>query len=125
MSHRPPQGSDPVELTIWQLVRRDRLGVRFRRQEPIGPYIVDFVSLRRKIIIEADGSQHDWSDHDMRRDSYLRGPGFQVLRFENKDVARYPDWVADQIRTSISPPLGRKYRRAQPGGRGERTACVP
>jgi very-short-patch-repair endonuclease len=91
----------PSELVIWDAVRRGRLGHRFRRQEPIGPYIVDFVCFDRMLVIEADGSQHEHSDHDMMRDAYLRQLGFCVLRFENKDIARYHQWVIDEIREAL------------------------
>lgn len=71
----------PTEARLWQILRREQLGVRFRRQEPIGPYIVDFVCFEHRLIIEADGGQHAESQHDARRDVWLRGQGFRLLRF--------------------------------------------
>jgi very-short-patch-repair endonuclease len=59
------------------------------------------------LVVEADGSQHEYSDHDSRRDAYLRRLGFRVLRFENIDIAREPSWVIDEIRRAMgaqSPP---------------------
>jgi very-short-patch-repair endonuclease len=95
-----------AELALWQRLRRSQLGVRFRRQEPIGPYIVDFVCFQRRLVVEADGSQHDWSDHDRRRESFLRSRGFRVLRFENRDIAWHFDWVIDEIKAALreDPP---------------------
>ena len=89
------------ELVLWRELRGSRLGARFRRQEPIGPYIVDFVCRREKLIVEADGDHHEFSAHDERRDAFLRGRGYTILRFWNDDIAKYPGWVVDQIRLAI------------------------
>ncbi len=91
----------PAELALWQLLRRANLGVRFRRQEPIGPYIVDFVCIRRKLVVEADGAGHEVSEHDYRRDGYLRAKGYKVLRFENRDIAWNPEWVIKEIKNAL------------------------
>ena len=64
-------------------------GVKFRRQHPIGGYIVDFVSLHKKLIIEIDGGQHNEEqikDKDEQRTRWLEGEGYRVLRFWNNDV---------------------------------------
>jgi very-short-patch-repair endonuclease len=71
-----------AETAIWTMVRRSRLGWRFRRQEPIGPYIVDFVCFARRLIVEMDGAGHGGT-YDVNRDAYLGNLGFRVLRFEN------------------------------------------
>ena len=91
----------PSELSLWQDLRGSRLGVRFRRQEPIGPYIVDFVCRAEKLIVEADGDQHDMSAHDGRRDAFLRSKGYRVLRFWNEDIAIHPEWVLAEIRAAL------------------------
>ncbi len=75
--------------------------MRFRRQEPIGPYIVDFVCRTRKLVIEADGDQHEISMHDRRRDAFLRSQGYRVLRFWNEDIALQLDWVLAGIRRAL------------------------
>lgn len=62
------------------------MGFKFRRQATIGSYIVDFVCLARKLVIELDGSQHAESDRDARRDAWFRARGFEVLRFWNNEV---------------------------------------
>ncbi len=92
----------PSEVSLWQLLRRSRLGVRFRRQEPIGPYIADFVCLSRKLVVEADGAPHEISEHDERRDLYVCEHGFRVLRFENCDIALCPEWVVEEIRAALA-----------------------
>jgi len=75
------------ERALWRLLRDRRLeGVKFRRQVPIGRYIVDFLSLRHRLIIEADGPTHEDSPHDLARDAWLRSQGFRVER-RDRDVA--------------------------------------
>ena len=64
------------ELRLWRLLRDRRLsGFKFRQQVPVGPYIVDFLCVGAKLIVEADGSQHAESRHDNIRDAYLAGQG--------------------------------------------------
>jgi very-short-patch-repair endonuclease len=79
-----------AERIIWQGLRGHRLnGMGFRRQTPIGPFIVDFVSHAAKLIIELDGGRHFEDAHEARdaaRDAYLRSKGYRVLRFNNHDV---------------------------------------
>ncbi|MEA2000784.1 MAG: endonuclease domain-containing protein [Actinomycetota bacterium] len=91
----------PSELVIWKAVRRRKLGHHFRRQEPIGPYIADFVCYHKMLIVEADGSQHEDSDYDARRGAYLRGLGFRVLRFKNAVIAQESEWVFGEIRRAL------------------------
>ena len=82
--------STKAERVLWRILRAHRLkGVGFRRQTPIGPYIVDFLSHSAKLVIEVDGGQH--FDHkqqarDAAPDRFLRSKGFCVLRFSNNEV---------------------------------------
>ena len=85
-----------AETAVWNMVRKKRLGWRFRRQEPIGPYIVDFVCFAKRLVVEMDGDGHGGT-YDHRRDAYLRRLGFRVLRFENDALAER-QWVEEQIR---------------------------
>jgi very-short-patch-repair endonuclease len=80
--------STDAERWLWQRLRnRELLGWKFRRQHPIGCYIVDFACIERKLIIELDGSQHAESQTaDSERSEYLEDKGFQILRFWNNDV---------------------------------------
>ena len=79
-----------VEQRLWQRLRDRRLlGHKFRRQYSIGPYVADFVCLKRKVVIELDGGQHGEGaaeKYDRRRDAFLERKGFTVLRFWNNQV---------------------------------------
>ena len=87
-----------AERIVWSLLRRDQQGFRFRRQFPIGRYIVDFVCFEKKLIIEVDGSQHQQSgDYDQRRDAWLRAQGFEVVRFWNSDIFTNREGVGARI----------------------------
>lgn len=74
------------ERKLWSGLRGEQLGVKFRRQHPLGNYIADFACLHPKLIVELDGSQHQaQADYDARRDAFLRAQGFDVLRFGSND----------------------------------------
>jgi very-short-patch-repair endonuclease len=89
-----------VELLLWRRLRNRQLeDVKFRRQQPIEAYIVDFVSFDKKIIIELDGGQHAKNTgYDKQRDSCLSANGFTVLRFWNSDVLENIEGVLEIIR---------------------------
>jgi very-short-patch-repair endonuclease len=80
----------PQEVKLWVKLRELKpLGFHFRRQAPIGPYIVDFVSFRSQLVIEADGGQHgthEGTQSDRVRDAFLQSHGFRILRFWNSDI---------------------------------------
>ena len=80
----------PQEVKLWVRLRELKsLGFHFRRQAPVGRYIVDFVSFRSQIIVEADGGQHEMPEgarSDQARDAFLQSQGFRVLRFWNSDI---------------------------------------
>jgi len=88
-----------TERFAWARLRSRRLaGYKFRRQMPIGPYIVDFVCLERRLIIELDGGQHvEQEDYDTKRTLWLQSQGFEVLRFWDHEVLRDWDAVEDVI----------------------------
>jgi very-short-patch-repair endonuclease len=70
------------ERLLWQRLRGEQLGVKFRRQHPLGPYVVDFSCLAPGLIVEIDGSQHaEQQAYDTRRDMFFRSQGFDVMRF--------------------------------------------
>jgi very-short-patch-repair endonuclease len=80
---------EPVstEEMLWKRLRDRRLdGLKFRRQVPIGRYIADFVCLRHRLIVEADGPHHENSLTDIERDAWLASQGFRVLRFTNAQI---------------------------------------
>jgi len=84
-------------------------GIKFRRQEPIGDYIVDFVAFEKRLVIEVDGGQHaeEEKDKDIRRDEWLSSQGFKVLRFWNNEVLQNLEGVLETIRVNClsHPPL--------------------
>ncbi len=91
-----------AERALWRKLRNKGLGVKFRRQEPIGDYIVDFVCYEKRIVIELDGGQHIGSLEDIERDNWLKGRGFKVLRFWSNDVLRNIDGVIKRIEGEIN-----------------------
>jgi very-short-patch-repair endonuclease len=92
-----------TERTLWTLLRDRRLdGLKFRRQVPIGPYVLDFVCLAHRLVIEADGPFHD-DAHDAQRDRWLAAQGFRVLRFRNSDILADRDTVLEKVRESLLP----------------------
>jgi very-short-patch-repair endonuclease len=81
----------PSEAALWQLIRGCRLGVGFRRQVPIGRFIVDFLAPSRRLVIEVDGGYHATrASADARRDQHLARLGYRVLRLEVALVVRQP-----------------------------------
>src|SRR5438874_2498246 len=97
-----------TERTLWILLRDRRLdGLKFRRQVPIGPYVLDLVCLSARLAIEADGPFHD-AAHDALRDQWLATQGFQALRFTNSDILCDRHRVIDQIQKASLLPSREK-----------------
>ena len=102
-----------AERLLWNHLRAKQIeGVKFRRQEPIDNYIVDFVCFENRLIIEVDGGQHAIEkEKDFERGSYLKKNGFRILRFWNNEVFTNIDGVLDIIRVnclkspSPTPPV--------------------
>ncbi|HTQ14100.1 MAG TPA: endonuclease domain-containing protein [Rhizomicrobium sp.] len=90
-----------AERILWSLLRGSQMeGLKFRRQQPVGPYIADFLCPRLKLIIELDGSQHnrvDIAKFDRERTEWLEVRGFHVVRFANADVLTKRHEAADTI----------------------------
>jgi len=99
------KNSTNAEDLIWSRLRARRLqGIKFRRQQPIGTYIVDFASFEKRIVIEIDGGHHKKNkEKDVRRDQYLTKNGFTVLRFWNNDVFENLDGILEVIRRKCLP----------------------
>jgi very-short-patch-repair endonuclease len=92
----------PAERALWDMVRGGKMGVRFRRQQPVGPYIVDFYCAEAGLVVELDGRGHaDQVDYDQRRDAWLAGKGLTVLRFRNEEVLQRPHDVYRAIMTAL------------------------
>jgi len=92
-----------AERKIWQQLRGHSLkGAKFRRQHPVGPYIVDFICINEKLIIELDGSQHQQhQDYDAERTAFLEQAGYRVLRFWDNDVLLRTESVMQAIFDAI------------------------
>ena len=91
-----------AERVLWRVLRDGKNGYRFRRQEPIDRYIVDFVCFKARLVIEVDGGQHSDSAADKKRDAYLLSQGFRVLRFWNNEVMFNFDAVHGAILDALS-----------------------
>jgi len=98
IARRLRRDSTDAERRLWAVLRDRRLaGYRFRRQHPVGDYIVDFACTKHGLIIEADGGQHADSEADERRTAFLRAEGWRVLRFWNNDILANPEGVLETI----------------------------
>ena len=95
-----------AEQLLWNKLRQQQLeGFKFRRQQPIDNYIVDFVCFEKRIIVEVDGGQHATrSKDDTARDTYLRQQGFQVLRFWNNEVLQNINGVLEVVKERCLSP---------------------
>lgn len=97
--------NDPTEAEkhLWRAIRsRQLMGTRFNRQVPIGPYICDFVSRARKLIVEVDGGQHAAAlDQDRQRSDFLTARGYRVIRFWNNDVPGNIEGVVEMIMRAL------------------------
>jgi len=100
------KNSTDAEKHLWYNLRANRLGFKFKRQVPIGTYIVDFACLEKRLIIELDGGQHlDNQTYDMKRTDWLNLQGFTVLRFWNHDVLQQTPSVIEIIMKALSNSL--------------------
>lgn len=92
-----------AEEALWRLLRCKRLaGSKFKRQQRFEEkYVVDVVCFGRRVIVEADGSQHAESDYDAQRDAWLHEQGYMVLRFWNNDVLARPESVLTAILSAL------------------------
>jgi very-short-patch-repair endonuclease len=101
-----------AERFLWKHLRSNQVeGLKFRRQEPIGKYIVDFVCYEKRLIVEVDGGQHS-SETDMDRDAWLRTQGFKIQRVWNHEVLQNIEGVMEVIlnncfqdKPSPTPPM--------------------
>ncbi len=98
---------DPTlgEATLWRHLRRKYLGVRFRHQHPIGPYIADFACYTPlRMIIEVDGASHETREQDVKRDRWFLANGWFVLRIWDTDIIGDVEHVLDVIQQAIADP---------------------
>ncbi len=95
-----------AETVIWQKLRSSQLnGCKFKRQQPLGRYIVDFVCFDKKLIVEIDGGHHATQrDKDLQREQWLQNEGFEVVRFWNNDIFENIEGVLETIMKKLSTP---------------------
>jgi very-short-patch-repair endonuclease len=100
------KSSTDAELRLWRLLRaRQILPHKFRRQHPLGAYIVDFVCIEKMLIIEVDGGQHmDEAEYDARRTAVLEQAGYRIIRFWDNDVLLRPQSVLESIYAALGCP---------------------
>jgi very-short-patch-repair endonuclease len=92
----------PAEQKLWSALRNDQLGVNFRRQHAVGPYIADFCCIQKKLIIELDGGQHlEQEQYDAERTQFLQSKGYRVMRFWNNDVMKNLNGVISTIQDAL------------------------
>ena len=108
-ARRLRQTMTPAEQTLWQALRRRQLdGLAFRRQHPLGPFVVDFCCPARRLIVELDGAVHDLEDvrlQDQARTDILASHGYRVIRFRNHDVSDdLPSVLARIVEEASLPP---------------------
>jgi very-short-patch-repair endonuclease len=92
-----------TEDILWGRLRNRQLeGCKFRRQQPLGRFVADFVCLEKSLIVELDGGHHaDQSERDHERDSFLKESGYKVLRFWNHEVTSDIEKVLATIRQNL------------------------
>ena len=95
--------SPTPERLLWQQLRARKLGHKFSRQMPIGPYFADFLCRELNLIIEIDGESHDHRvAYDNRREDYCLTLGYQILRFSNADVMKNLEGVVSHIQAALA-----------------------
>lgn len=95
-----------AENLLWQKLRNRQFeDFKFRRQQPVGSYIVDFVNFEKRMVIEVDGGQHAiLKDKDKKRDAWLNAEGYAVMRFWNNEVFENLDGILEVIRDKLTTP---------------------
>ena len=116
-----------VEKRLWLRLRdRGLLGLKFRRQVPLGPFVADFVCANHGIIVELDGGQHSAIDvADRRRTAWLESRGWRVIRFWNNEVNENIDGVLQMIASACGTDVDHPHPDPLPGGEGEVRSPLP
>jgi very-short-patch-repair endonuclease len=122
MRHEPT----PAEDQLWEYLRnRQIMGVKFQRQHGIGKFVVDFYCAEAQLVVEADGTIHQYTaEEDSVRQEFLGNLRFKVLRFTNQEILSSPGHVIEQIKMSIAESRASKtpdspFLRSGEGGGGE------
>lgn len=116
----------PAEAHLWQALRGSALGVRFRRQHPVGRFILDFWCPAARLVVEVDGAVHDEGEQverDAERTALLELHDDHVIRFRNDEVVKDRDAVVERIRVELATrmqfPPSPAVRERGPGGEGQ------
>jgi very-short-patch-repair endonuclease len=113
------QASFVPERLLWGRVRNSRIGIKFRRQVPLGPYVVDFFCVEAGLIVELDGRSHDETGQgDLQRQAFLESKGWRVMRFSNDTVVTDLDGVVEAIARQCEAELHRRSGQGEEGGAG-------
>ena len=105
VARRLRKHSTDTEGHLWRYLRDRQIeGSKYRRQQPVGSYVVDFVNLEKKLVIELDGGQHALHPGDRIRDEWLRAEGYKVLRFWDNQVFSNLEGVLETIRDVLAYP---------------------
>jgi very-short-patch-repair endonuclease len=100
----------PPEVVLWSQLRGKKLGFKVLRQHPIGPYIADFYVSRARLVIEVDGSAHDFGgrpERDEARDRYMAERGYRILRIAARDALKNLEGAVSLIAEQVTNPLHR------------------
>ena len=100
------RGQTDAENALWFRLRNRQIdGAKFRRQQPIGQYVVDFICFESKLVVEVDGGGHNKAHmiaNDNKRTLWLGERGYRILRFWNDEVLRNPDGVLERIQEALT-----------------------
>ena len=121
------QRQTDAEGLLWHYLRRKQLGgYKFRRQQPIGPYVADFACMSEKLLVELDGGQHaERAAHDRRRTEFLESKGFRVLRFWNHEMFEDCFALLQRVYESLAHPPPRQAAPAATPPQGGSDVDVP
>jgi very-short-patch-repair endonuclease len=104
-----------AERKLWFLLRdRGLASVKFRRRVLVGRYVVDFICLRQKLIVEADGGQHSENEADATRDGWLEREGYTVVRYSNIEILKNPRGVLEDLALRLRTPSLGSLRSPRP-----------
>jgi very-short-patch-repair endonuclease len=107
LARRLRHSTTQSERTLWAMLRGNQIGLRFRREHPLGPYVLDFYCPSARLAVEVDGPIHDEPEqieHDSIRNAYLQAQGVKVLRFNAEEVELAPAAVIARIMQAAPPP---------------------
>ena len=108
LARRLRRQMSPPEAMLWQRLRGSQIGVKVRRQHPMGPYVADFYVRECRLVIEVDGEAHDRGERPLRdtsRDNFLAKAGYRVLRIAATEILNDVDTVVEGIAALVTSPL--------------------